>query len=94
MKHPIEFFAGFCFQSPVQQQRGGCVTLVLLINSGVPNPSLAHSSGAIPFTLFLLWWNCLQIGLDGVRMLDPSTSRTLRIYPLETIARWEVSILS
>jgi hypothetical protein len=31
-----------------------------------------------------------QIGLDGVRMLDPSTSRTLRIYPLETITRWEV----
>jgi hypothetical protein len=33
---------------------------------------------------------CLQIGLDGVRMVDPSTSRTLRIYPLETIERWEV----
>ncbi|CAM6041108.1 unnamed protein product [Sphagnum compactum] len=32
-----------------------------------------------------------QIGLDGVKMLDPSTSRTLRIYPLETIARWEVT---
>eukprot|EP01018_Ginkgo_biloba_P019159 Gb_04159 [translate_table: standard] len=32
-----------------------------------------------------------QIGLDGVRMLDPSTSRTLRIYPLETITRWEVT---
>lgn len=31
-----------------------------------------------------------QIGLDGVRMLDPSTNRTLRIYPLETITRWEV----
>jgi len=34
---------------------------------------------------------CVQIGLDGVRMLDPSTSRTLRIYPLETITRWEVT---
>ncbi|CAM6063442.1 unnamed protein product [Sphagnum tenellum] len=32
-----------------------------------------------------------QIGLDGVRMLDPSTSVTLRIYPLETIERWEVT---
>ncbi|ERN02319.1 hypothetical protein AMTR_s00084p00172980 [Amborella trichopoda] len=30
-----------------------------------------------------------QIGLDGIRMLDPTTSRTLRIYPLETITRWE-----
>uniref|UniRef100_A0A0C9RYT6 TSA: Wollemia nobilis Ref_Wollemi_Transcript_2333_2400 transcribed RNA sequence n=1 Tax=Wollemia nobilis TaxID=56998 RepID=A0A0C9RYT6_9CONI len=33
----------------------------------------------------------LQIGLDGLRMLDPSTSRTLRIYPLETITKWEVT---
>lgn len=33
-----------------------------------------------------------QIGLDGIRMLDPSTSRTLRIYPLETITRCEVSL--
>lgn len=32
----------------------------------------------------------MQIGLDGVRMVDPATSRTLRIYPLETITRWEV----
>ncbi|KAF5451235.1 hypothetical protein F2P56_026355 [Juglans regia] len=32
-----------------------------------------------------------QIGLDGIRMLDPSTSRTLRIYPLETISRCEVT---
>ncbi|BBN13851.1 hypothetical protein MPTK1_6g06950 [Marchantia polymorpha subsp. ruderalis] len=31
-----------------------------------------------------------QIGLDGVRMVDPSTNRTLRIYPLVTITRWEV----
>lgn len=31
-----------------------------------------------------------QIGLDGIRMLDPSTSRTLRIYPLETVTRFEV----
>ncbi|XWS20924.1 hypothetical protein CRYUN_Cryun30bG0011100 [Craigia yunnanensis] len=31
------------------------------------------------------------IGLDGIRMLDPSTSRTLRIYPLENITRCEVS---
>ncbi|PKA60772.1 1-phosphatidylinositol-3-phosphate 5-kinase FAB1B [Apostasia shenzhenica] len=31
-----------------------------------------------------------QIGLDGVRMLDPSTNRTLRIYPLESVTRWEV----
>ncbi|KAI5655952.1 hypothetical protein M9H77_24745 [Catharanthus roseus] len=32
-----------------------------------------------------------QIGLDGIRMLDPSTSRTLRIYPLDTITRCEVT---
>ncbi|PON73412.1 Zinc finger, FYVE-type, endofin [Parasponia andersonii] len=31
-----------------------------------------------------------QIGLDGIQMLDPSASRTLRIYPLETITRCEV----
>ncbi|GFZ10450.1 RING/FYVE/PHD zinc finger superfamily protein [Actinidia rufa] len=31
-----------------------------------------------------------QIGLDGIRMLDPSTSRSLRIYPLETVTRFEV----
>ncbi|KAJ6731095.1 PROTEIN FREE1 [Salix viminalis] len=28
-----------------------------------------------------------QIALDGIRMLDPITSRTLRIYPLENITR-------
>ncbi|EEF52759.1 zinc finger protein, putative [Ricinus communis] len=28
-----------------------------------------------------------QIGLDGIRMLDPNTGRTLRIYPLENITR-------
>jgi hypothetical protein len=28
-----------------------------------------------------------QIGLDGMHMLDPGTSRTLRIYPLENITR-------
>lgn len=31
-----------------------------------------------------------QIGLDGIRMLDPATNRTLRIYPLETVTRCEV----
>ncbi|XP_011099882.1 protein FREE1-like [Sesamum indicum] len=31
-----------------------------------------------------------QIGLDGIRFLDPATSRTLKIYPLETVTRWEV----
>ncbi|XP_062187219.1 protein FREE1-like isoform X2 [Phragmites australis] len=31
-----------------------------------------------------------QIGLDGIRMLDPSSSRTLRIYPLDSLTRWEV----
>ncbi|KAJ1692605.1 hypothetical protein LUZ63_009303 [Rhynchospora breviuscula] len=31
-----------------------------------------------------------QVGLDGIKMLDPSTSRMLRIYPLETLTRWEV----
>ncbi|KAK8623271.1 hypothetical protein V6N13_118159 [Hibiscus sabdariffa] len=31
-----------------------------------------------------------QIGLDGIRMLDPSTGRMLRIYPLENVRRCEV----
>ncbi|TVU01246.1 hypothetical protein EJB05_53285 [Eragrostis curvula] len=31
-----------------------------------------------------------QIGLDGIRMLDPNTSRTLRIYPLDSLTRWDV----
>ncbi|KAF7136276.1 hypothetical protein RHSIM_Rhsim08G0031800 [Rhododendron simsii] len=31
-----------------------------------------------------------QIGLDGIRILDLATSRTLRIYPLETVTRCEV----
>ncbi|KAL2323460.1 hypothetical protein Fmac_027839 [Flemingia macrophylla] len=29
----------------------------------------------------------IVIGLDGIRMLDPNTSQTLRIYPLENITR-------
>ncbi|XP_024520954.1 protein FREE1 [Selaginella moellendorffii] len=32
-----------------------------------------------------------QIGLDGVRLVDPSSGRTLRIYPLDTITKWEVN---
>ncbi|MCO5610541.1 hypothetical protein L7F22_064780 [Adiantum nelumboides] len=32
-----------------------------------------------------------QIGLDGVRMISPTTDKTVRIYPLETITRWEVN---
>ncbi|MQL97459.1 hypothetical protein Taro_030151 [Colocasia esculenta] len=32
-----------------------------------------------------------QIGLDGIRMLDPNSNRTLRIYPLETVTRSEVT---
>lgn len=31
-----------------------------------------------------------QIGLDGIRILDPATSRILKICPLETVTRWEV----
>ncbi|KAE8715566.1 RING/FYVE/PHD zinc finger superfamily protein isoform 2 [Hibiscus syriacus] len=31
-----------------------------------------------------------QIGLDGIRMLEPSSGRILRIYPLENITRCEV----
>ncbi|XAR61636.1 Triacylglycerol lipase [Bertholletia excelsa] len=31
-----------------------------------------------------------QIGLDGIRMLDPGTGRNLRIYPLETVTKFEV----
>ncbi|XP_057975540.1 protein FREE1 [Malania oleifera] len=32
-----------------------------------------------------------QVGLDGIRMLDPSSNRTLRIYPLETVTRCDVT---
>nr|KAJ0205458.1 hypothetical protein LSAT_V11C500252370 [Lactuca sativa] len=31
-----------------------------------------------------------QIGLDGIRMLDPATNRTLKLYFLESVTRWEV----
>ncbi|XP_047334455.1 protein FREE1-like [Impatiens glandulifera] len=31
-----------------------------------------------------------QIGLDGIQLLDPANYRTLRIYQLDTITRWEV----
>lgn len=31
-----------------------------------------------------------QVGLDGIHMLDPSSNRTLRIYALENLTRWEV----
>ncbi|KAL9229612.1 hypothetical protein vseg_005061 [Gypsophila vaccaria] len=31
-----------------------------------------------------------QIGLDGIHMLEPATSRTLRIYPFDAVIRWEV----
>ncbi|KAM7516111.1 hypothetical protein LguiA_005694 [Lonicera macranthoides] len=31
-----------------------------------------------------------QVGLDGIQILDPETTRTLKIYPLETVTRWEV----
>ncbi|KAJ7966897.1 protein FREE1-like [Quillaja saponaria] len=30
-----------------------------------------------------------EIGLDGIRMLDPNTNRTLKIYPIENITRCE-----
>ncbi|CAM8985568.1 unnamed protein product [Rhodiola kirilowii] len=30
-----------------------------------------------------------QVGLDGIRMLDPTTSTLLRVYPLETVTTWE-----
>ncbi|CAM8912514.1 unnamed protein product [Rhodiola kirilowii] len=46
---------------------------------------LAESSGQSTMDVLC------QIGLDGVRMLDPSTNRTLRIYPLETITRCDVT---
>ncbi|KAK1439215.1 hypothetical protein QVD17_05031 [Tagetes erecta] len=31
-----------------------------------------------------------QIGLDGIQVLDPATSRTLKVYSLETVTKWEV----
>lgn len=45
-----------------------------------------------PFYYVIILSTSLQIGLDGIKMLDPSTSRMLRIYPLENIARCEVSL--
>lgn len=32
-----------------------------------------------------------QIGLDGIRMLDPTSNRTLRIYPLDNVTRCDVT---
>ncbi|GAB2217991.1 hypothetical protein Droror1_Dr00001206 [Drosera rotundifolia] len=54
-------------------------------------------SGVVKFTVKLLPESgghgvmdvLCQVGLDGIRMLDPNTSRTLRIYPLETVSRCE-----
>ncbi|KAG9439965.1 hypothetical protein H6P81_020130 [Aristolochia fimbriata] len=46
---------------------------------------LAESSGQSTMDVLC------QIGLDGIRMLDPNSNRTLRIYPLETVTRWEVN---
>ncbi|XP_076910097.1 protein FREE1-like [Bidens hawaiensis] len=31
-----------------------------------------------------------QIGLDGIQLLDPATSRTLKVYALDTVTKWEV----
>ncbi|KAH6755924.1 RING/FYVE/PHD zinc finger superfamily protein [Perilla frutescens var. hirtella] len=31
-----------------------------------------------------------QVGLDGIRFLDPATSRMLKVYPLDTVTRCEV----
>ncbi|KAL1569775.1 protein FREE1-like [Salvia divinorum] len=31
-----------------------------------------------------------QVGLDGIRVLDPATSRMLKIYPLDTVTRCDV----
>lgn len=31
-----------------------------------------------------------QIGLDGIRILEPATYQILKIYPLENVERWEV----
>ncbi|KAL8200375.1 hypothetical protein R6Q57_011714 [Mikania cordata] len=31
-----------------------------------------------------------QIGLDGIQILDTITSRTLKVYSLETVTKWEV----
>ncbi|KAL8135700.1 hypothetical protein AgCh_010362 [Apium graveolens] len=46
---------------------------------------LAESSGQSTMDVLC------QVGLDGIRMLDPSTSRTLRIYPLDTVTRCDVT---
>uniref|UniRef100_A0A2P2L391 JHL20J20.9 protein n=1 Tax=Rhizophora mucronata TaxID=61149 RepID=A0A2P2L391_RHIMU len=67
----------------------------------VPKPETQQDvkGGVLKFRVKLLAENpglttmdvLCQIGLDGVRMLDPSTGRTLRIYPLENITRCEVT---
>lgn len=33
-----------------------------------------------------------QVGLDGIKLLDPSRKTTLRIYPLEHVTRWTVGL--
>ena len=52
-----------------------------------------QSGGWFIFCHLVTVFKFIQIGLDGIRMLDPNTSRTLRIYPLENITRCDVSQL-
>lgn len=52
-----------------------------------------QSGGLFIFCQLVTVFKFIQIGLDGIRMLDPNTSRTLRIYPLENITRCDVSQL-
>ncbi|GJU71169.1 hypothetical protein Tco_1262574 [Tanacetum coccineum] len=41
-------------------------------------------------SVFIIALMSNEIGLDGIQMLHPSTSRTLRVYPLDTVTRCEV----
>ncbi|KAH7528049.1 hypothetical protein FEM48_Zijuj05G0030500 [Ziziphus jujuba var. spinosa] len=88
------------FRVKLLAESGGQSTMDVLCQAGFCNSSPQSSRQDPPFFLSSVFGLCcarglikafFQIGLDGIRMLDPSTSRTLRIYPLETITRCEVT---
>ncbi|KAJ7564889.1 hypothetical protein O6H91_02G038300 [Diphasiastrum complanatum] len=65
-----------------------------------PKPDAGGGTGVLKYRVKLLSESnssdpptdvICQIGLDGVRMLVPATNKMLRIYPLDTITKWEVS---
>uniref|UniRef100_A0A7N1A2A5 FYVE-type domain-containing protein n=1 Tax=Kalanchoe fedtschenkoi TaxID=63787 RepID=A0A7N1A2A5_KALFE len=87
--------------SPERSNGGGARTLGDIMKAAPKaddHAQTALSKGAQKFRVTLLAESggqtsmdvLCQVGLDGIRMLDPTTSRVLRVYPLETVAKWEV----